>query len=106
MGRRWGLGPVFAWEWAAGTRRWETYAARSLFVGALMVGLVVVRWSRGADANFSTRAQAGVGQSFFFAIVGIQIVLVMLAAPAATAGSICIDRARGTLDHMLVTDLS
>jgi len=106
MGRRWGLGPVFAWEWAAGTRRWQTYAARSLFVAALLAGLVAVRWSRGADVNFSTRAQAGVGQSFFFAIVGIQIVLVMLAAPAATAGSICIDRARGTLAHMLVTDLS
>jgi ABC-type Na+ efflux pump permease subunit len=30
----------------------------------------------------------------------------MLAAPAATAGAICVDRARGTLDHMLMTDLS
>ncbi len=30
----------------------------------------------------------------------------MLAAPAATAGAICLDRARGTLDHMLMTDLS
>ena len=30
----------------------------------------------------------------------------MLAAPAATAGAICVDRARGTLAHMLVTDLS
>ena len=30
----------------------------------------------------------------------------MLAAPAATAGAICVDRARGTLAHMLATDLS
>jgi ABC-type transport system involved in multi-copper enzyme maturation permease subunit len=30
----------------------------------------------------------------------------MLVAPAATAGSICLDRARGTLMHMLMTDLS
>ena len=30
----------------------------------------------------------------------------MLAAPAATAGAICVDRARGTLTHMLATDLS
>src|SRR5262249_26970415 len=28
------------------------------------------------------------------------------AAPAATAGAICVDRARGTLAHMLATDLS
>ena len=27
-------------------------------------------------------------------------------APAATAGAVCLDKARGTLDHMLATDLS
>ena len=32
--------------------------------------------------------------------------MVMLAAPAATAGAICLDKARGTLLHVLVTDLS
>ena len=40
------------------------------------------------------------------AIIGVELTLVMLAAPAATAGAICVDRARGTLAHMLVTDLS
>ena len=30
----------------------------------------------------------------------------LLAAPAATAGAVCLDKARGTLDHLLVTDLS
>ena len=46
------------------------------------------------------------GQSFFQTILGIQLTLVLLAAPAATAGSICIDKARGTLAHVLVTDLT
>ena len=27
-------------------------------------------------------------------------------APAATAGAVCLDKMRGTLDHMLATDLS
>ena len=36
----------------------------------------------------------------------IELTLVLLAAPAATAGAICLDKARGTLDHMLATDLS
>ena len=67
-------------EWAAGTRRWQTYAARSLFVAALLAGLVAVRWSR-SDANFSTRADPGSAQVFFFTIVGIQLVLVMRAWP-------------------------
>src|SRR5262249_36123336 len=37
---------------------------------------------------------------------GTQLGLVLLAAPAYTAGAVCLDRARGTLAHMLVTDLS
>ena len=35
-----------------------------------------------------------------------QLALVLLAAPAATAGAICLDKARGTLAHVMVTDLS
>ena len=46
------------------------------------------------------------GQGFFLAVVGTELSLVLLAAPAATAGAICQDRARGTLLHMLMTDLS
>ena len=43
---------------------------------------------------------------YFYAMIGVELALVMLAAPAATAGAICLDRARGTLAHMLMTDLS
>ena len=39
-------------------------------------------------------------------VVVIELTLVLLAAPAATAGAVCLDKARGTLDHMLATDLS
>ena len=39
-------------------------------------------------------------------MVVIELTLVLLVAPAATAGAICLDKARGTLDHMLATDLS
>ena len=49
---------------------------------------------------------ANLGRVYFFALIGVELALVMLAAPAATAGSICVDRARGTLAHMLMTDLS
>ena len=40
------------------------------------------------------------------AVIGTQLTLVLLAAPAATAGAICLDRSRGTLTHLLVTDLT
>ncbi len=49
---------------------------------------------------------AELGEWFFQAVIGTQLTLVLLAAPAATAGAICIDRARGTLTHMLMTDLA
>jgi hypothetical protein len=48
---------------------------------------------------------AELGQGYFNALIGVELALVMLAAPAATAGAICLDRARGTLAHMLMTDL-
>jgi hypothetical protein len=40
------------------------------------------------------------------AIAAIELSLILLAAPAATAGAVCLDKARGTLDHILATDLS
>jgi ABC-type transport system involved in multi-copper enzyme maturation permease subunit len=49
---------------------------------------------------------AEVGRFSFQTIVFIQLVLVMLAAPAATAGAICLDKARGALVHLLITDLT
>ena len=46
------------------------------------------------------------GTSVYFSIVLVELTLVLLAAPAATAGAVCLDKARGTLDHVLATDLS
>src|SRR5262245_46795997 len=105
---RWGLGPVFYCEWLITARRWQMYALRSGFVALLLVVLlvtwnaVVSRW--GNDPGPQVAAQ--VGSYFFHAIVGTQLAAVLLAAPAATAGAVCLDRARGTLTHLLVTDLS
>ena len=54
----------------------------------------------------SIQALATYGENLYKAVVSIELTLVLLAAPAATAGAICLDKARGTLDHMLATDLS
>jgi ABC-type transport system involved in multi-copper enzyme maturation permease subunit len=107
MARRIGLGPVFAFEWLVASRRWRGYALRSLFVLGLLISLGVVYQSRADRINgTSLRNQAAAGEAFFYGIVSVQLALIMLAAPAATAGSICLDKARGTLQHVLVTDLS
>ncbi len=101
------LGPVFAYEWLTSTRRWQGYALRSLFVACLLVALFLVwrKWSNNqTPATF--QQLAALGQEFYIAVIGTQLTLVMLAAPAATAGAICLDRARGTLTHLLMTDLT
>ena len=108
MGMRWGLGPVFAIEWVTTSRRWQVYAGRSAFVGILLIGLGLAWSANNASLRTYTtvQAMAALGESLYMTIVGIQITLVLLAAPAATAGSICLDKARGNLAHLLITDLS
>ena len=67
------------------------------------------RWvpsRRRARRTETRRDYANLGIAYFIAMIGVELALVILAAPAATAGAICIDRARGTLAHMLMTDLS
>jgi len=111
MPLRFGPGPVFVHESIAGARRWQIYALRSLFVLGLLAGLTLA-WlpvqMQAGKANNSLPIQqlASLGQSFYIAIATMQLILVLIVAPAATAATICLDRARGTLTHMLVTDLT
>ena len=106
-----GPGPVFIHESIAATRRWQLYAARALFVCGLLCSLAVAwQWMTpdrvGPSGTVAIRKLAALGQSFYLAIATAQIALVLVVAPAATAGSICLDRSRGTLTHMMVTDLA
>jgi ABC-type transport system involved in multi-copper enzyme maturation permease subunit len=104
---RLGLGPVFAFEWIALSRRWQWYAMRSLFAGMLLAALLVILSNSPIPSTgMSFRELAKLGEAFYIAVIGTQLTLVLLAAPAAAAGSICLDRASGKLTHMLVTDLS
>jgi ABC-type transport system involved in multi-copper enzyme maturation permease subunit len=104
-----GPGPVFIFESIAAARRWQFYALRSLFVLGLLAGLALAWYESAARSSLGelTIQQLGwLGESFYAAIATVQLVLVLLVAPAATAGAICADRARGTLTHICVTDLS
>ena len=108
-----GPGPVFIYESLLNARDVQVYATRSLFVLMILIGLVV-SWI-GSDQAVTSRRRpptsptfarlAQLGERFFYTMAGVQLSLVLLAVPAAAAGSICMDRARYTGD-MLVTDLS
>jgi ABC-type transport system involved in multi-copper enzyme maturation permease subunit len=104
---RWGLGPVFKYECLTNSRRWQAYALRSIGVAGLLLAMTLIATSNGAMfERQSWRQYAQLGEYYFYAMIGVELAMVMLAAPAATAGAICLDRARGTLAHMLMTDLS
>ncbi len=107
MAKQISLGPVFSSEWLCVSRRLPWYVARSVFVAGVLGVLSLIWWVRvGSRAEPSVHAQAAAGRSFWAAITATQLAMVLLAAPAATAGAICLDRARGTLAHVLVTDLT
>ena len=102
-----GPGPVFAMEWRATSRRWQIYAGRSAFVGVLLLGLSSVWLSSVAGRPPLTIGEAAaVGRGFFAAIALVQFVSILLVAPAAMAGAICQEKARGNMALLLLTDLS
>ncbi len=101
-----GPGPVFVFERLTGARRWQVYAWRALFVTALLMALAVTWESESVFGGMIGPAQTRVAVKVYRALVGTQLALVLMAAPAATAGAVCLDKARGTLAHVLVTDLS
>jgi ABC-type transport system involved in multi-copper enzyme maturation permease subunit len=104
---RFGTGPVFAYERVAAARRWHLYAGRAFLVAALLVSMMVIAGKHVATGpGINAQQYAKLGEYYFYALIGVEMAIVMLAAPAATAGAICLDRARGNLAHMLVTDLS
>ena len=98
MWKRWGLGPVFVYESLLNARRWQVYAMRSVFVLLLLVGLAAVwlgkdklRGAPGPKLAFHQQ-MAQLGEWFFYTMAGIQVSAILLAAPAAAAGAICMDR--------------
>jgi len=114
MWNRVGPRPVFVYESLIMARRWQVYAGRAFFIVAILVGLSfawwvnIEIWSRqtAGTTAVTLRVLASGGESFFYAVAGIQLTVLFLVAPAAAAGAICQDRAQGTLAHLAMTDLS
>jgi len=102
---RWGPGPVFAFESLTAVRRWQVYALRCVYVGLLLLGLTLT-WGPSERTIHSLAEVAMIAGVFFRTLIAVQLAVVLLAAPAATASAVCVDKARGTLLHAFVTDLT
>ena len=111
MQTRLGPGPVFVYEWLTTSRRWQLYALRAVFVGAILVGMIFVsrirehqnprpaqmprsRRSRATDRPFFLRSSRSSSRSYSWW------------PPPRPREPSASTRVRGTLDHMLATDLS
>src|SRR5947209_19985014 len=89
-----GPGPVFVVELVAAARRWQTYAARAGVLAVLFASLLLA-WVGEANTlsspnGMTTRQYAELGSTFATAVLSTQLALVLLAAPAATAGAVCL----------------
>ena len=103
---RW-WGPVFEAERITRSRRWQGYAVRSLFVLILLGGLALCWAGEAVGVESMTVAQlAQFGSRTFDSLFLLEVVAVLIIAPAATAGAICQDKASGALAHAFVTDLT
>ncbi len=102
------FGPVFSVESLLAARRWQVYVGRSIFVGFLLLCLSTI-WGHEYEyfpVEYSYRLLVMAGERFHQLMVVVEIVLMLLAAPAAMAGSICLEKSRGSLTHLLTTQLS
>ncbi|MFO0958690.1 MAG: ABC transporter permease subunit [Isosphaeraceae bacterium] len=105
MDRNLGLGPVFFYECLAASRRWQVYATRAGFV-AVLIAVLAALWVTEVAGVPTSKRMAKAGETFFYTITFLELTAVLLVAPAATAGAICLDRARGSLAHLMSTELS
>lgn len=102
------FGPMFACEWRVAARRGSFQWVRAGFVAVLLaaIGFAWYATIQSYGVRTPMRLMADLGESIFSAFAAVQLALVMVVAPGATAGAICLDRARGTLLHLMVTDLT
>ncbi|HEY2402411.1 MAG TPA: hypothetical protein VGI23_18800, partial [Steroidobacteraceae bacterium] len=115
MSRSLAPGPVLLCEAMTASRRWQGYALRAFLILALLVALWVAwftlrqryqtyrLWTNTPDLN---RYMAELGEQSYYGVAGVLLILDLLVAPAATAGAVCLDRERGWLAHMFVTELT
>ncbi len=115
MARRISPGPVFVYESLTLARRRQVYVGRVLFVFLLLIGLATAWYGTGGGSSppISTGGSGATmqvlalsGEKFFYSLAAIQLAMALLVAPAATAGAICQDRARGIFAQLAATDLS
>ncbi|MFK7928992.1 MAG: ABC transporter permease [Myxococcota bacterium] len=103
-------GSAVLWREAARTsRRWQTYALRAGFSGALLVLLLFGIWTTIAFQTsgwVELTEQQYMGRYLFISFTVIQMVIGLCMAPMMTSAAIVEERLEGTLDLLVLTPLT
>src|SRR5437773_11603371 len=110
------IGPVLSQELLLGSRRGRQQVFRRIYAGWLILQLLGFYWmylmesnwlgSRMFGGDIDSEAAGVFGSRFTAVLVSQQLLLLLLATPAYTAGAITDEKARGTLQYLLTADLS
>jgi ABC-type transport system involved in multi-copper enzyme maturation permease subunit len=102
------FGPVLRYDLVRTARRARTYFVRTGYLLALLtvIGLMYLNAAPGrAPGRPSIGELADFGGRVFWTFAGAQFVLIVLLAPAYTAGAVAEERQKKTLPFLLATDL-
>ena len=101
------LGPLVRVEMLTSARRFRNYLLRSAYVGVLALCLWGAYESVGSwrGANDLSRMSA-VGEAFFATFSVVQLLAVLLCAPAYTCGAVALEKDHKTLELLLTSQLS
>lgn len=103
------FGPVFTAEMVTAGRRARHTITRVLYAGVLFAALWTIYsqyWRFAWQRPTTQQEQAQAAAAFFSTFAVLQLVGVVLIAPAVTAGAIAGERERRTIEYLFATDLS
>src|SRR5262249_31915718 len=101
------IGPVFWCERRRASQDRWFYAARAALVGGLFAALAAVCWAASKNFDLTQSSSIGLTRDWCYRIVVLaQISMLLLVAPASTAGAFSTEIARGHVFLMLVTGLT
>src|SRR5437660_7095273 len=110
------VGPVLAQELLLGSRRSRQQIFRRIFTGWLMAQFLFLYFRYLINANvighqmlgarLNIHATTEFATSFASTLIYQQLILLLLATPAFTAGAITDEKASGTLQYLLAADLT
>ncbi|MBA3480926.1 MAG: ABC transporter permease subunit, partial [Pirellulales bacterium] len=104
-------GPIFRVELVSAARRRRYFALRVLYSAIILFVLwvtyesVAVRVARSGD-QMRIAQMAEAAANFFYTFSWVQIIGILLVAPAMAVGTIATERERRTIEYLFTTDLS